>query len=83
MQTKSYAMLMAVMEREAWTDHRFDELDKKVDKGFERVDGDIRELRGDIKDLVREMNARFDSQNRMLIGGFFVLIAALIGSNAF
>jgi hypothetical protein len=39
--------------REAWTDERLDDLNAKVDRGFERVDTDIRELRG-------EMNARFE-----------------------
>ncbi len=101
----NYAMLMAVMERETWTDHRLDDLNKKVDDGFARVDRDIkaldkkvdegfarvdkkvdegiRDLRIDMKDLQREMNARLDSMNNRLVGGLFVFIAALIGSNAF
>lgn len=71
-------MLMTVMvPREKWTDERLDELNKKVGGGFERVDRDIRELRGDIK----ELNARFDTLNGRLIGGFFVLLAAIISSN--
>ena len=65
--------------RETWTDQRLDDLNKKVDDGFARVDKDIRELRGDIK----ELNARFDALNRNLIGGFFVLVATVIGSNVF
>jgi hypothetical protein len=76
---------MAVMmtPRESWTDQRLDDLNKKVDEGFARVDGDIRELRGDVKDLRREMNARFDSLNRTLIGAAAAIVAALIGVNAF
>ena len=65
-----------MMPREKWTEERLDDLNRKVDDGFARVDGEI-------KDLRREMNARFDALNRNLIGGLFVLIAAVIGSNAF
>jgi hypothetical protein len=95
-------MLMVVMPmpRENWTDERLDDLNRKVDKGFEktenaitetkvemregfaRVDADIREIRGEIKDLRGEMNARFEALNGRLIAGFFVLLAAVIGSNA-
>ena len=76
-------MLMAVMmPRETWTDQRLDDLNKKVDDGFARVDKDIRELRGEMNDRFDSMDDRFESLNRTLIGGFFVLIAALIGSSA-
>jgi hypothetical protein len=69
-------MLMAVMmPREKWTDERLDD-------NFGRLDADIRELRGEIKDLRTEMNSRFDALNGKLIAGFFVLLAAVIGSNA-
>ena len=44
---------MAAM-REAWTDERLDDLNAKVDRGFDRLDGDVGDLR-------REMNSRFDS----------------------
>lgn len=61
--------------RESWTDARLDDLNKKVDAGFERVDAELRAL-----------NARFDALNRTLlqvgggviatmIAGFFGLIA--------
>lgn len=66
-------MIMAVMmPREKWTDERLDDLNKKVDDGFARMDEDIRELRSDIRELRRDMMA-----------GFFVVVAAIIGSNAF
>jgi len=68
--------------RDSWTDQRLDDLNKKVDDGFARVDGDVRELRGDVKDLCREMNERFDSLNGRLLAGFFILVAAMIGSTA-
>jgi hypothetical protein len=79
LQLKHYDKIVTVMmPREKWTDERLDELNKKVDDGFERLDKDIRELRGDIK----ELSARFDALNGRLIAGFFVIIAAIIGSNA-
>jgi hypothetical protein len=68
--------MAVMMPREKWTDERLDDLNKKVDDGFARLDRDV-------KDLGREINARFDAQNRNLIGGLFVLIATVIGSNAF
>jgi hypothetical protein len=80
--------------RQKWTDERLNDLNRKVDTGFAetkdviadtkaemragfaRVDGEIRELRS-------EMNARFEALNGRLIAGFFVVVATIIGSNAF
>jgi hypothetical protein len=75
--------MAVMMPRERWTDERLDELNKKVDDGFARVENDIRELRSEIGSLRSEMNARFDAQNRTLIGAAAAIVAALIGSNAF
>jgi hypothetical protein len=61
--------------REKWTDERLDE-------NFGRLDTDVRELRSEIKDLRSEMNSRFDALNGRLFAGFFVVVAAIIGSNA-
>jgi hypothetical protein len=68
--------MAVMMPREKWTDERLEER-------FGRLDADIREIRGDIKDLRTEMNARFDAQNRNMMAGFFLVIATVIGSNAF
>jgi len=70
-------MVMAVMApREKWTDERLDDLNKKVDRGFAETKAEMREgfarLDADIRDLRREM-----------IAGFFVIVAAILGSNAF
>ena len=83
-----------MMPREKWTDERLDDLNKKVDdgfadtkaaiaetkaemrEGFARVDMEIRELR-------KEMNARFEAVNRNMMAGFFMVLATIIGSNAF
>jgi hypothetical protein len=59
-------------------------------EGFARVDGEIRELRREMSAQFNKVDARFDSVNerfealnRTLIGGLFVVVAAIIGSNAF
>lgn len=66
-------MLMVVMTpREKWTDERLDDLNKKVDRGFARMDSRFEHL-----------EARLDALNRTLLGGLFVLVAAVLGSNAF
>lgn len=65
-------MLMAVMmPREKWTDERLDDLQVEMRAGFARVDEEIKELR-------RELNA----MNRNMMAGFFVVVAAILGSNA-
>jgi hypothetical protein len=75
-------MLMVVMPmpREKWTDDRLDET-------FSRVDADIRELRTEMNRRFDAMNdsmtARFDAQNRNMMAGFFLVIATILGSNAF
>jgi hypothetical protein len=65
---------MAVMmsPRKKWTDERLDDLNAKVDLGFARMDARFEHLEARI-------DAKFDGLNRTLIGGFCVVIAALIG----
>ncbi len=67
--------MVVMTPREKWTDERLDDLNKKVDDGFAEVRAEFRSLRS-------EMNGRFDALNRNLIAGLFVLVAAIIGSNA-
>jgi F0F1-type ATP synthase membrane subunit b/b' len=53
-------MIMVVMTpREKWTDERLDDLNKKVDKGFEETKGAITETKAEIKDLRQETKAEF------------------------
>lgn len=59
-------------------------------EGFARVDGEIKELRREMNDRFNSVDARFnsvdarfDAVNRNMIAGFFVVVAAIIGSNAF
>jgi hypothetical protein len=66
-----YAAIMEAM-REAWTDGRLDDLNKKVDRGFDRVDADLRAL-----------NGRFDALQRTMVqvgGGVIVALIGLIAT---
>jgi hypothetical protein len=74
-------MLMAVMmqprePREKWTDERLDDLQDEMHRGFADIRTEMREgfarVDADIRELRREMR-----------GGFFLIVAAIIGSNAF
>ncbi|HEX5526384.1 MAG TPA: hypothetical protein VFX44_04180 [Solirubrobacterales bacterium] len=82
--------MVVMTPREKWTDERLDDLNKKVDEtkaemreGFARIDEDFRELRSEMNDRFIGLENRLEALNRTLIGGFFVLIAAVIGGNAF
>jgi phage-related tail protein len=71
--------------RESWTDKRLDDLNDKVDRGFERIDADLRAhrvetrtefvaLRGEMKSgfdqINGEINGRFDQVNGEINGRF-------------
>jgi hypothetical protein len=86
--------MAVMMPREKWTDERLDDLSKKVDngfadtkaemrEGFARVDKNFQELRSEMNDRFINLENRFESLNRTLIGGFFVVVAAMIGGSAF
>ena len=82
---------MAVtMPRETWTDERLDDLNKKVDDGFQRVekqiDNGLAGVKGEVREVRREMNAgfeqlntRFDSMGRGLFAAAGAIIVAMIG----
>ena len=69
--------------RESWTDERLDDLNDKVDRGFERVDTDLRALRTEMRQGFDRMEARFDERfdalHRLMIQFCGVLIVALVG----
>jgi hypothetical protein len=71
------------MPREQWTDERLDDLNRKVDQGFEDVKTEMREGFARVDADIRELRAEIAGVNRNMIAGFFVMIAAIIGSNAF
>jgi hypothetical protein len=54
--------------REAWTDERLDDLNTRVDRGFDRVDAELRALKG-----------RFDALQRTMIQIGSGVIVALLG----
>jgi len=56
------------MPREKWTDERLDDLNKKVDKGFERTERAIAETKAEIKELRRETKAEMHAGFRRADG---------------
>jgi flagellar capping protein FliD len=78
--------MVVMTPRETWTDERLDDLNKKVDDGFAKVDQRFAEAKAEaaerfdrLEAQMRQMEGRFHNLNMTLIGGFFVMIAALIG----
>lgn len=76
--------------RESWTDKRLDDLNEKVDRGFDRIDADLRglrvetrtefvALRGEMKAGFDRVDERFDALHRLLVQFAGLLVAALIG----
>ncbi len=74
--------------RQSWTDERLDDLNAKIDRGFDRVEVEMRaqrqELSAEIGVLRAEANARFDridarfeTLNRTLMGFAIAIIIAL------
>ncbi|HEX5990389.1 MAG TPA: hypothetical protein VFY75_09270 [Solirubrobacterales bacterium] len=82
---------MAVMAREAWTDHRLDDLntrvegiDRRMDAGFKEMREEFRalraEMKGEFQAIRGEMAAQAEMLNRTiyrLFGG--MLIAWVVG----
>lgn len=71
-------------------DSGFADTKAEMRAGFARVDGEIKELRGEMNARFNKVderfdliNERFEALNRTLIGGLFVVVAAIVGSNAF
>jgi hypothetical protein len=57
------------MAREAWTDGRLDDLNARVERGFDEVKGEIRDLRVEIGGMQRTM-----------VIGFVTLFASIFAS---
>jgi hypothetical protein len=75
-------------------DDGFADTKAEMRAGFLRVDGQIKELRREMNarfdsvdnrfdSMKTSIDARFDALNRNLIGGLVVVVATLLGSNAF
>lgn len=76
--------------RETWTDERLDDLNAKVDRGFERIDTDLRSLRaemradftamrGEMKAGFEKMDERFEAMYRLMLQLGGGALATLIG----
>jgi hypothetical protein len=76
--------------RESWTDKRLDDLNGRVDQGFERIDADIRALRvetrteftalrGEMKGGFGRIDERFEALHRLLVQFGGAMIVAMIG----
>jgi tetrahydromethanopterin S-methyltransferase subunit G len=50
----------SAMQRPSWNEGRLDDLNMKVDKGFERLDDERKELRGEMKAGFDRIDKRFD-----------------------
>ncbi len=59
----------------AHTDKRFDELERRMENGFDRVDGDIREVRSELGSLHRTI-IQFGAA---MLAAFVGLVAAVLG----
>jgi len=73
-----------------WSSERLDDLNRRVEHGFNHVDADLREIRGEVRGLRGEIrgemgsrfervDARFDALQRTMLQLGGGAIAALIG----
>ena len=53
--------------RKKWTDERLDDMNVRMNEGFNRLDEDIREVRSEIVGVRGEMNSRFEATQRLIV----------------
>jgi hypothetical protein len=79
--------------RDKWSDERMDDLNHRVSDGFNRVDANLRalrgetntglsELRGDMNARFEQINARFDSMQRLMAQAAVAMSAAFLAGFA-
>ncbi|HEX2392991.1 MAG TPA: hypothetical protein VHI77_08735 [Solirubrobacterales bacterium] len=73
--------------RRAWTDGRLDDLNARMERGFDRVDADIRDLRSEMNSRFEKVDARFekvdarfDALHRTMVLGFASIVASVVAS---
>ena len=71
---------MAVMARETWTDERLDDLNARVDRGFEEVKGEIKDLRSEMNERFAQVDSRLDSNQRTMVLGFASIVASILAT---
>jgi uncharacterized protein YPO0396 len=71
---------MAAMARDAWTDHRLDDLNARVESIDRRMEGGFKEMREEFRAVRMEMAAQTAMRNQTihrLFGG--MLVAWVVG----
>jgi hypothetical protein len=74
--------MVVMTPREKWTDERLDDLSKKVDDGFANLKDEIADTKAEMRAGFARIDAEIRSLRRDMYAGIFVIIAAIIGSNA-
>jgi hypothetical protein len=69
-----------VMAGEAWNDERLDDLNARIDRGFDEVKGEVRELRKEMNTRFGAVDARLDGLNRSLVIGMVSMTASIVGA---
>ncbi len=69
---------MAVMARDAWTDGRLDDLNKKVDDGFTEMRTEFRAMRGEMASNHRDMMRMTAAIWITAVIGFLGVIATVV-----
>lgn len=68
--------------RESWTDARLDDLNQKVDRGFEKVDERFQKVDERFGRLEDKIDAKFNALYKVMIQGVLGLMAIMIGGFA-
>lgn len=55
------------MTRDTWTDERLDDLNAKVDRGFDKVDARFDKVDARFERLEDKIDSRFEAMNRRLL----------------
>lgn len=66
------------MVRETWTDERLDDLTNRVDEGFRESREDLRQFRHEVNARFERIDERFDSLQRLLLGGMLTVILTVL-----
>jgi predicted nucleic acid-binding Zn-ribbon protein len=75
---------MTVMAREAWTDGRLDDLNKKVDDGFKEMRAEFQAVRAEMKEEIRgvrcemsEIRSELGALNRTIRQFLFAVVGTI------
>ena len=68
---------MAVMAREAWTDERLDDLNKKVDDGFRETRAEMREEIRGVRGEMAEIRSELGALNRTIHQFLFAVVGTI------